>query len=185
MKSCKVLIITAWAYNPVEMWGTLKPIRKNRWGFKVLSTKRIIESEIAYSQRGVEYFTVETLTDLSLDQMREFDGLIFVSGHRIPTKKMLYDERVFEIVKAFFDDDKPIAVPCVSVPVLRFVMKGRKVTAYPWSVVHNLLKSFGVIVLKDAVVVDGKIVTCRSMAEVDVMMEEFVKLMKKELQSSI
>ncbi len=181
MKEFNILVISVWAYNPVELWATLKAIRKQKWKFKILSTKPIIESEVAHSEGKIEYFKVDTLDDLTLDQMRKYDGLVFVSGHRIPTKRLLYNEKVLKIVKMFFDDDKPIAAPCVSVPVLRFVMKGRTVTAYPWAEVHNLLRSCGVEVKPDAVVVDGKIVTCRSMAEVDLMMEEFVKVMKKEV----
>lgn len=172
-----ILVVTAWAYNPHELWPILTAIRKEHGTFTVLAEKPIIEEEYGKwrGKRNLPRYSVTTINDFKND-IESYDGLVITSGQRTATEKLHYDKKLLEIVKAFDDQKKPIAAICVSVPVLRFIMKGRRCTCFPSYA--DLLKENGAIYEDRTCVVDKNVITVPAEIWVTVMMDKFLEGVK-------
>jgi protease I len=87
------------------------------------------EGDQTYSEKPGHLFALNaTFTDVKPEQ---YDALV-VPGGRAPEYIRLYP-RVLEIVRHFFDTNKPVAAVCHGLQILAAagVLKGRTCTAYP------------------------------------------------------
>jgi len=87
------------------------------------------EGDQTYTEKRGHNFTLNaTFANLKPE---DYDALV-ISGGRAPEYIRL-NERVLEIVRHFFEADKPVAAVCHGAQVLTAagVVKGRKVSAYP------------------------------------------------------
>lgn len=167
-------MIAAWAYNPSEFWATLKAIRKEGWEFEVISTKPVIEEERTRNER----FKVRTLNEFSLDEIKSYAGLTFVGGNPRTVEKYFYDPKTRLIVEAFNQLRRPIAAVCATVPSIRHIAKGKRITAFPSSKTLSLLKRTGAIISDNSLEVDGNIITAQHEGVIERMMEELIKQVK-------
>jgi len=170
----KVLVICPWAFNPGEMWPTLRSLKAEGVHFEVASTKSIIEEERARTETPRK-FRVKTLDEVDAN---EFDGLIVIGGHRIPREKLYYDTTVRAIVEAFERQNKPIAAICAAVPVIRYILKGRRCTVFPYSKCIVMLQREGAIIEDASIVEDGNVITAQSESCIEAMIERFVRKLR-------
>lgn len=98
-------------------------------GEKVRTAIHDFEGDQTYSEKPGHNFALNYTFDNVKPE--EYDALV-ISGGRAPEYLRL-DKRLLEIVKYFFDANKPVAAICHGAQILTAagVVKGRKVSAYP------------------------------------------------------
>lgn len=113
----------------------------------------------------------------------DYEGL-FITGGRAPEYIRLND-RVLQIVREFFDANKPVAAICHGPQVLTAagVLKGYKATAYP-DVGPDITLAGGEYVPVDAdkAVVDRNLITSPAWPGDTAIVKEFVKLMGAKIE---
>lgn len=114
-----------------------------------------------------------------------YDGLV-IAGGRAPEYLRL-NEKVLEIVRHFFEKDKPVAAICHGIQILTAagVVKGRTLTAYPAvapevTIAGGTFKSVPV----DGAVVDGNLVTSPAWPAHAAFIREFLRVMGMEFHQS-
>ncbi|MAU17210.1 MAG: protease [Muricauda sp.] len=108
----------------------------------------------------------------------DYAGLV-IAGGRAPEYLRL-NQKVLDIVKHFFDENKPVAAVCHGIQILTAaeVVKGRKLTAYP-AVGPEVTLAGGEFqdVPVDAAYVDGNLVTSPAWPGHPALISEFLKVM--------
>jgi len=140
------------------------------------------EGDQTYSEKVGHNFAV----NYDFDQVNpnDYAGLV-IAGGRAPEYLRL-NERVLEIVRHFFDENKPVAAICHGSQILSAagVLKGRKLTAYP--AVGPEVKLAGAeyqeIAVDDAFV-DGNLVSSPAWPGHPAFMREFIKLLGGKLEA--
>lgn len=127
-------------------------------GDKIRTAIHDFEGDQTYSEKPGHNFALNaTFAEIKPE---EYDALL-ISGGRGPEYIRL-DARVLEIVRHFFEDDKPVAAVCHGPQVLSAagVLKGRKATAYP-AVGPEVTLAGGeyIQIPVDEALVDGNLVT--------------------------
>lgn len=153
----------------------MKAVRKEGWDWMVLSSEDVIEEERTANER----YRVTKIGEFDVGTISDYCGLILISGAPIPTEKFYYDMTARHIVVEFNRLEKPIAGMCAMVPVMRYVLKGKRATAYPSNKVVNLLKQGEAIITEKSLEIDGRYITAQHEEAVDVMMDEFIRQVKE------
>lgn len=108
----------------------------------------------------------------------EYAGLV-IAGGRAPEYLRL-NQKVLDVVKHFFDENKPVAAVCHGIQILTAagVVKGRKLTAYP-AVGPEVTLAGGEFqdIPVDAAHVDGNLVTSPAWPGHPALISEFLKVM--------
>lgn len=106
---------------------------------------------------------------------KEYDGLV-IPGGRAPEYIRL-DNEVQNIVRHFFDEEKPVAAICHGVQLLTFLglVRDRKMTGY--IATKPDVEAAGATYVDEEVVVDGNLVTSRAWPDLPAFMREFLKLL--------
>ena len=122
---------------------------------------------------GKEYEVTHSLDNAD---PAEYDALMLPGGVMNPDK-LRQDSKAIQFAQYFIDNDKPIAAICHAAQLLieTKALEGRKLTSYP-ALKTDLLNA-GANWVDEEVVIDGKWITSRSPADLDVfnknMVEEF------------
>ncbi|KAJ1853547.1 hypothetical protein LPJ73_002625 [Coemansia sp. RSA 2703] len=139
----------------------------------------IVEGWQTYSERpGHPFELTHTFADIKLD---EYAGLV-VPGGRFPEYQR-YDQRVLDIIKYFFEHNKPVAAICHGLQLLSAagVLKGRSCSAFPMCKL-DVIAGGGEYVEFEAfsknVHVDGNLVSAPAYPAIGVWLREFIKLLK-------
>lgn len=113
----------------------------------------------------------------------DYAGLV-IAGGRAPEYLRL-NKRLLEIVKHFFDADKPVAAVCHGIQILTAagVVKGKKLTAYP-AVGPEVTLAGGEYqdIPANEAYVDGKLVTSPAWPGHPAFIREFLKVMGATIQ---
>ena len=116
-------------------------------------------------------------------EVANYDGLV-IAGGRAPEYLRL-NPTVLEMVKHFFDENKPVAAICHGIQILTAaeVIKGRNLTAYP-AVAPEVILAGGNFqgVQVDEAVVDGNLVTSPAWPGNSAMISEFLKLLGTKIE---
>ena len=109
----------------------------------------------------------------------EYVGLVLPGG-RAP-EYLRYDENLMEIVKHFFDHNKPVASICHGIEILAAadVIRGRQVTTIP-KCRYDAEFSNGEYV-EQPVVVSGNLVCCQGKKDIAPWMKTFVGVLREHL----
>ncbi len=134
------------------------------------------EGDQTYTEKPGHNFTLNySFDDVNVN---DYDGLV-IAGGRAPEYLRLNHE-VIEIVRYFFNENKPVASICHGIQILTAagVIKGRKLTAYS-AVGPEVTMAGGEFqsVLVDGVFVDGNLVTSPAWPAHPSFMREFLKIM--------
>lgn len=151
----KVLVICAKQYNGHELWTALGIMQRRGIEFEVVSTQREIKDEISFQPNIID----RTVGDLLPNEMFDFDGIMIVSGNMKDTEAYWRDERVLNQIRMADQMGKAIAAICCSVPTIREVAKGKRVSFFPLIRSRMLLEEAGAVLTTVAVSVDGRLVT--------------------------
>lgn len=154
--TARILVLVEQAYEDLELW--YPKIRLEEEGMRVVvaGPERI---------RYVGKYGYPCTPDATLDQVRadDFEALVIPGGwapdrlRRLPV--------VLELVRAFDQARKPIAMICHAgwVPVSAKILAGRKVTGV--SAIRDDLENAGARYLDQSVVVDGHLISSRTPAD--------------------
>lgn len=98
-------------------------------GEKIRTAIHDFEGDQTYTEKRGHDFTLNAAFDDARPE--RYDALV-IAGGRAPEYLRL-DEKVLDVVRHFFQEDKPVAAICHGAQVLTAagVVKGRKVSAYP------------------------------------------------------
>jgi protease I len=98
-------------------------------GEKIRTAIHDFEGDQTYTEKRGHDFTLNAAFD---DARPETYDALVIAGGRAPEYLRL-DEKVLEVVRHFFTEDKPVAAICHGAQILTAagVVKGRKVSAYP------------------------------------------------------
>lgn len=108
----------------------------------------------------------------------DYAGLV-ITGGRAP-EYLRMNQKVLDVVKHFFDENKPVAAVCHGIQILTAagVVKGRKLTAYP-AVGPEVTVAGGDFqdIPVDGAYVDGNLVTSPAWPAHPAFIREFLKVM--------
>ncbi|WP_309661767.1 type 1 glutamine amidotransferase domain-containing protein [Sphingomonas sp.] len=117
--------------------------------------------------------------DLTIDEVLadDFDALVLPGGVRNPDTLRL-NRQAIAVIRAFADAGKPVAAICHGPWLLveADVLRGRKATA--WPSIRTDLCNAGVIVVDEAAVTDGNIVTSRNPDDVAAFTDALIRLIE-------
>jgi protease I len=116
---------------------------------------------------------------LSAASVEDYDALVLPGGVMNPDKlRTLPDARAF--VRAFFEDDKPIAAICHGPWTLvdAGVVQGKKMTS--WPSLATDLSNAGATWVDEEVVVDGSLVTSRKPDDLGAFNREMIRMIGRE-----
>ena len=139
-------------------------------------------SDIASLQAGTitGKHGLEITANLSVDEVdpQGYD-LLILPGGKAP-EKLRKHERVLEIVRHFFRENKPVAAICHGPQILisAGVMQGRTATSY--SAVADEMKNAGVNYLDREVVVDKNLITSRKPDDIPAFIREILLCLQKD-----
>ncbi|MBA4029939.1 MAG: protease [Planctomyces sp.] len=136
------------------------------------------EGDQTYTEKPGHRFTLNAELEESIAKIAEYDGL-YIPGGRSPEYLRL-DQRVLDVVRAFFQAAKPVAAICHGIQVLTAagVVAGRRCTAYPACGPEiTLAKGQYVAVPVNEAYVEGNLVTAPAWPAHASLVREFSKLM--------
>ena len=140
------------------------------------------EGEQTYSEKVGHNFTINY--DFDKVNLDDYAGLV-IAGGRAPEYLRL-NPKVLEMVRHFFDHNKPVAAICHGAQILSAagVLKGRKATAYPAVGPEVTLAGaeYQDIPVNQAYV-DGNLVTSPAWPGHPAFMREFIKLLGGKLET--
>jgi len=165
----KILIITAPFFEDTELLYPYYRLKEE--GYQVE-----IAAPSSGKLEGKHGYFVDAEKAFSEVNPEEYDALV-IPGGRAPERVRLYKEAI-EIVKYFFDNNKPVATICHGPQVLisARVVKGRKGTSYIG--IKDDLIAAGLEYIDSPVVVDGNWVSSRHPGDLHVWMKEFIRLLE-------
>lgn len=145
-------------------------------GDKIRTAIHDFEGDQTYSEKMGHDFTLNA-TFASV-KAQDYDALV-ISGGRAPEYIRL-DKRVLDLVRHFFDANKPVAAVCHGAQVLTAagVVKGRTVSAYPavGPEVQVAGGEYAEIPVTDAVT-DGNLVTAPAWPAHPAWLSQFLKVL--------
>ncbi|UII33670.1 DJ-1/PfpI family protein [Fulvivirga ulvae] len=170
-------------FQMLEMVGytvhTVCPDKKK--GDTIKTAIHDFEGDQTYTEKPGHNFTL----NYSFDDVKagQYDGLV-IAGGRAPEYLRL-NNKVIEIVKHFFTENKPVAAICHGIQILTAagVVKGRKLTAYPAVGPEvNLAGGEYQNIAVDGAYVDGNLVTSPAWPAHPKFISEFLKIMGAKIQ---
>lgn len=145
-------------------------------GEKIRTAIHDFEGDQTYSEKRGHDFALNATFATVKEQ--DYDALV-ISGGRSPEYIRL-NPRVLEIVRHFFDANKPVAAVCHAAQVLTAagVVKGRKVSAYPavGPEVTGAGGEFAAIPISDAIT-DGNLVSAPAWPAHPAWLAQFLKVL--------
>lgn len=170
-------------FQMLEMVGytvhTVCPDKKK--GDIVKTAIHDFEGDQTYTEKPGHNFVL----NYSFDEVNvsDYDGLV-IAGGRAPEYLRL-NEKLIEMVKHFFEADKPVAAICHGIQILTTagVIKGRKLTAYP-AVGPEVTLAGGEFqdIPADQAYVDGNLVTSPAWPGHPSFIREFLKIMGTKIE---
>ena len=150
-------------------------------GDKIKTAIHDFEGDQTYTEKPGHNFVLNySFNDVV---MSEYSGLV-IAGGRAPEYLRL-NQKVIEIVKYFFENNKPVAAICHGIQILTAanVVKGRKLTAYP-AVGPEVTLAGGDFqsIPADGVYVDGNLVTSPAWPAPPGFIREFLKIMGAKIE---
>lgn len=170
-------------FQMLEMVGhevhTVCPGKKK--GQYVKTAIHDFEGDQTYTEKPGHNFVL----NYSFDDVKveDYDGL-FIAGGRAPEYLRL-DPQVLEMVRHFFQANKPVAAICHGIQILTAaeVVSGRTLTAYP-AVGPEVILAGGIFegVNVNEAVVDGNLVTSPAWPGNSAIIREFLKLLGTRIE---
>ncbi len=163
----KGLILAENDFEDLELFYPYHRLREEGVEMLVASSQKELKGKRGYSLKA----------DIDYDEVNpdDFDILV-IPGGKSPERVRLQKKAV-DIVKHFFNENKPVAIICHGVQVLisAGVVKGKKIACW-YGVKDDLIVAGGEFV--DGVSVDGNIVSARHPGDLAEWMKKFIELLR-------
>lgn len=170
----KILIIATDGFEQSELFGPLEKLREAGATVHLASDKTDPIQGMEHDEKG------RTITpDLLLGDVdpEDYHALVIPGGVANPDKLRTIDEAI-EIIRAFDEDDKPIAAICHGPWLLveADIVEDRTVTS--WPSIRTDLANAGADVVDDEVCVDGNLITSRKPDDVPAFSQKIIELVE-------
>ena len=163
----KALILAENDFEDLELFYPYHRLKEEGIEVLVASSQKELKGKRGYLLKA----------DVHYDDIKpeEFDILV-IPGGKSPERVRLQKKAV-EIVKHFFEKNKPVAIICHGVQVLisAGAVKGRKIACW-YGVKDDLIAAGGEFV--DGVAVDGNLVSARHPGDLAEWMKKFIELLQ-------
>ena len=171
-----ILVVCARRYNGHELWTALGVIKNRGHTFELISTDYVIQDEITLRPNKIN----RTIDDVSPDEITEgkFDAFMIVSGNMADTEAYWRHSKVLSYIKATDELNLPIAAICCSVPTIREVASGKKVSFFPLIRSRELLSRAGAILQTVALTSDANLVTAEHQMASQMWAEDFCNMIE-------
>ena len=165
----KILMLAGEEFEDLELFYPYYRLREEGFEVEIASNKKELKGKRGYSIKVNKLF--EEVNP------EEYDALVLPGG-RGP-ERIRIDKKAVEIVKHFFEKNKPVAAICHGPQLLisAGVVRGRKLTS--WIGVRDDVMAAGGHWEDREVIVDGNLVTSRHPGDLHVWMKEFIKILKR------
>lgn len=154
----RIAILATNGFEESELKSPKEYLEKQGWIAEIVSPESGTIRSWAGKDWGPDY-----AVDTKLDQANpsDYDALVLPGGVINPDQ-LRTNEHALQFVRAFFDNEKPVAAICHGPQTLisADVVKGRKMTSYP-SIKTDLINA-GATWIDEEVVVDKGLVTSRT-----------------------
>jgi protease I len=172
----RVLIVATDGFEEWELFGP-RQILQDRGAEVVLASLKLdpIQATV-HDEPGKTIKPDLTVDDVNVD---DFDALILPGGVRNPDQLRLHG-KVIALVRLFAEQGKPIGAICHGPWLLveADLLRGR--TATSWPSIRTDLRNAGAIVVDEAAVTDGNIVTSRKPDDVEPFTNALIDLIENE-----
>ncbi len=177
LKGLKVAILITDGFEEVEMVKPREALTNAGANVSIISPKSSRVHAWAMTEWSKDY-----PVDLPLDeaQPENFQALVLPGGV-VNSDKLRIEPKAVEFVKAFFDDDKPVAVICHGswTIIEAEAADGKQITS--WPSLKTDLENAGAKWVDKEVVVDGNLVSSRKPDDIPAFNREMIKLFSRAL----
>lgn len=174
-----ILVVCARRYNGHELWVALGTMAKRGHTFDLLSTGHVIQDEVTGAKQRIKRLVGE----IDVDEIgKKYDAFMVVSGNMKDTEAYWRHPVVLSYIKQANEQGLPIAAICCSVPTIREVVRGKKVSYFPLVRSKELLLRAGAILQTVAMTRDKNVVTAEHQMASQVWAEEFCNLIEGKPQ---
>ena len=172
LKNTRVAILVANGFEEVEMTKPREALNQAGAKTDIISPESGRVQANRHQEKG-ETFEVDV--PLARARAEEYDALLLPGGVANPDKLRTIPEAV-RFVRAFFDDEKPVAAICHGPWTLieADVVRGRRLTS--WPSLKTDLRNAGASWVDEEVVVDGNLVTSRKPDDIPAFNEAMLTL---------
>lgn len=170
----KVLVVCARRFNGHELITALGVMSQRGHEFEVISTDYVVQDEITMQPNRIK----RIIDDVSVAEVTEFDGLMIVSGNMVDTEAYWTNDKVLSYIRKAQEHNLAIAAICCSVPTIRDVAKGKRVSFFPLVRSKHLLTQAGAILTTVAMTRDDKLVTAEHQMATQIWAEEFCNVLE-------
>lgn len=174
LSKARVLIVATDGFEEWELFGPRQILSERGADVQLASLKRDPIQATVHDDPGK---TIRP--DMTVDEARaeDFDALILPGGVRNPDQLRM-NEGVVSLIGDFARLGKPIAAICHGPWLLveADLLRGRQATS--WPSIRTDLKNAGAIVLDEAAVTDGNIVTSRNPQDVAAFTDALIGLIE-------
>lgn len=169
----KTAVLLANGFEEIEALGVVDILRRADLDVDTVSVNETLE---VTSSRGIK-----VMADKCFEDMDHYDMLIAPGGGGAWVLRD--DQRVTDLFKKYFEEDKYVAAICAAPMVLgkAGIVKGKNVTSYPGEEIESYLKEGNY--KEDAVVIDGKMITSRGPATAMAFAYALVEILGKDAES--
>lgn len=164
----RILIISADQYEDSELLTPLQKLRAEGFAVDIAS----LQKEPITGKHGAKTNVNLTVEDVITEDYE----MLILPGGRAPAQ-LRKNKKVIEIVRRFFELNKPVAAICHGPQILisAGLVKGKKMTAY--KTVATELTEAGAEYTDASVVVDSNLITSRQPSDLD----NFLREIKRKL----
>lgn len=180
ISNAKVLIMATDGFEESELFGPRDILREHGTDVKLASPDRKPIQATVHDDPGRTIRPDLTIADARAE---DFDALILPGGVRNPDQ-LRADEQAISLIQRFADAGKPVAAICHGPWLLieADLLRGRRATS--WPSIRTDLRNAGAVVVDEAAVADGNIVTSRNPADVEPFTEALIRLIEQAPQQA-
>jgi protease I len=172
----RILIVATDGFEEWELFGPRKILQDRGAEVVLASLAREEIQATVHDKPGKTIRPDLTVDDVNVD---DFDALILPGGVRNPDQLRLHGN-VIALVRLFAEQEKPIGAICHGPWLLVEAELLRDRTATSWPSIRTDLRNAGAIVVDEAAVTDGKIVTSRNPDDVEAFTNALIDLVENE-----
>jgi protease I len=172
----RVLVVATSGFEEWELFGPRKILQERGAEVVLASLTRDPIQATIHDKPG------KTITpDLTIEEAiaDDFDALILPGGVRNPDQLRLHGD-VIALIRLFAEQGKPIGAICHGPWLLVEADLLRDRTATSWPSIRTDLRNAGAIVVDEAAVTDGNIVTSRNPDDVEAFTNALIDLVENE-----
>jgi len=174
LANARVLIVATDGFEEWELFGPRQILQERGAEVMLASPSRTPIQATVHDDPGK---TIRP--DLTIDDVRaeDFDALILPGGVRNPDQLRLHGN-VIALIRLFAEQGKPVGAICHGPWLLVEADLLRDRTATSWPSIRTDLRNAGAVVIDEAAVTDGNIVTSRNPDDVEAFTDAMIGLIE-------